>query len=123
VKRWAIYAGSAALLVGLFAVSVGFMFEPPVRQGIWLGLAAAWLVQVVAFAVLLVATRRQAKNVVAGWTLGTFIRLATLTALAWLTLSEVWAFPPEPTLIALVGGLFALLLLEPVFYRYRFEAR
>jgi hypothetical protein len=88
-----------------------------------MGLAAAWLVQALAFAILVLFTRRRPGGVVAGWTLGTFLRLAALTVLAWLTLARILALPAEPTLIALTIALFALLLLEPVFFRQQIGTR
>lgn len=123
MKKWAIYAGTSAILVGISALFSSFVFEPPARVGIWAGLASAWLVQAAAFAILLAMTRRRSKLLVAGWTAGTILRLAALGALAWLTLGGVLGLPAEPTLIALVIALFGLLLLEPVVFRYRFGAR
>ncbi len=123
MKKWAIYAVAAAVLVGLTAVAVGLWFEPQLRAAIWTGLGAAWLVQAVAFGILIAATRRRPKLVIAGWTAGTVLRLGALGVLAWLTLSGSWALPAEPTLIALVVALFGLLLLEPVVFRYRLGDR
>jgi hypothetical protein len=88
-----------------------------------LGLAAAWLVQALAFAILIAVTGRRARLVLAGWTAGTVLRLATLGLLAWLTLGGVVGLPAAPTLVSLIAALFALLLLEPVVFRYRFGAR
>ena len=122
MTRWAIYAGISALFVGLAAVLIAFVFEPPELTGVWAGLALAWLVQAVAFAVLLATTARRAKFVVAGWTVGTFLRLGSLAAIAWLTLGGILGLPAAPTLVALVAALFALLLLEPVVFRYRLGA-
>ncbi len=123
MRRWVIYAGGSALLVGLSAIPLSFLFEPRVRLGVWIGLTVAWMVQAAAFGILIFATRQRPNRVVAGWTVGTFIRLVALSALAWLTLSGAWALPPEPTLLALAGGLFVLLLLEPFVFRYHLEAR
>lgn len=93
-------------------------FEPRVRSGIRVGLAAAWLAQACAFALLLAGAIRWQRGVVAGWTAGTLVRLATLAGLAWLSLGGVWALPLEPMLIALVAALFVLLILETVVFRY-----
>ncbi len=88
-----------------------------------MGLASAWVLQIVAFAVLVGATAKRANFVLAGWAVGTFLRLAGLGLLAWLTLGGSLSLPAEPTLIALAAALFALLLLEPVVFRYRFGTR
>jgi fatty acid desaturase len=122
VKRWSIYAGLSATLVAT-ASAIGFMFEPPARGGIWLGLGSAWAVQALAFGVLIAVTSRRAQHVMAGWTVGTFLRLAALALLAWLTLGGVVDLPAAPTLMSLIAALFVLLLLEPVVFRYRIEAR
>lgn len=123
MKKWAIYAGTSAVLVGLSALLISAIFDPPARAGIWAGLAVAWLVQAAAFAILVAATGRRAKLVLAGWTAGTVLRLGALGLVAWLTLGGVLGVPAAPTLIALVSALFGLLLLEPVVFRYRLGAR
>ncbi len=123
MNRWAIYAVTSAVLVGLSALVTRFVAEPPARVGIWVGLAAAWFVQIVAFAILVAVAARRQKLMLAGWTAGTLLRLIALGGLAWLTLGGVWRLPAEPTLIATVIALFALLILEPVFFRYRLGTR
>ena len=123
MKRWIIYAGTSALLVGLSALLIGILFEPPARYGVWAGLAAAWLVQAAAFAILIAATSRRAQLVFAGWTAGTFLRLLVIGLLAWLTLGGTLGVPAEPTLISLVIAIFGLLLLEPVVFRHNLGVR
>lgn len=123
MKRWIIYAGTSALLVGLSALLIGILFEPPARYGVWAGLAVAWLVQAAAFAILIAATSRRAQLVLAGWTAGTFLRLLVVGLLAWLTLGGTLGIPAEPTLISLVIAIFGLLLLEPVVFRYNLGVR
>lgn len=102
---------------------VGLGFRPPDRVAVWVGLSAAWLVQLAAFAILLAATRRRPKLVVAGWTAGTILRMAVIGLAAWLTLGGAVDLAPEPTLVALVAALFALLVLEPVVFRYHYGTR
>lgn len=123
MRRWALYAAISALLVGFSALVVGIVFEAQVRLGIWAGLGSAWLVQLAAFAILVAAAGRRAKLVVAGWTAGTVLRLLVLGLLAWLSLGGMLGLPAEPTLLALVSGLFALLLLESAVFRHRLGAR
>jgi hypothetical protein len=123
VRRWAVYAGISAVLVGASALMIGYAFQAADRLAIWAGLAVAWLVQAAAFGILLATVRRRPKLVMAGWTAGTILRLAVVGLAAWLTLSGELALPAEPTLLALVAALFVLLLLEPVVFRYRYGAR
>jgi len=111
------------MLVGLSALLIGLQFEPPARYGVWAGLAAAWVVQAAAFAILVAATRHRAQLVFAGWTAGTFLRFLALGLLAWLTLGGSVGFPAAPTLISLVIAIFGLLLLEPVVFRYKLGVR
>jgi hypothetical protein len=119
LTRWAIYALASALLVGACSLLAGPWFEPAVRRAIWVAVAVAWVVQAVAFAVLCAVTARRARLVLVGWTAGSLLRLAALALVAWLSLAGIWSLPAAPTLLALVIALFALLLLEPVFFRQR----
>ena len=123
MKRWTSYTAISALLVVISAVLVGVWFESGARSGIWAGLAVAWLVQALAFALLIAATRWRPKMVVAGWTAGTLLRLAAVVVLAWLTLADIWLLPAEPTLIALAAGIFGLLILEPVIFSRGLKTR
>lgn len=118
MSKWAVYAVASGALVGVAAGLVSLAFEASTRSGIWAGLAIAWLVQLLAFAILIGFTQRRPQLIVAGWTVGTFLRLAVLMGLAWLTLAGTLTLPPEPTLIALTVALFALLILEPVVFRH-----
>lgn len=115
--QWAVYAVASGAVVGVSAWLAGLLFPPATRSGIWTGLATAWFVQALAFAALVGFARRRPQLVVAGWTVGTFLRLAALGALGWLIFAGTLALPAEPTLIALVIALFVLLLLEPIFFR------
>jgi zinc transporter ZupT len=123
VRSWSVYAGSSAVLVGISALMIGYAFGTANRLAIWVGFGSAWLVQAAAFAILIATVRRRPKRVLIGWTAGTILRLAAVGVAAWLTLGDVLPLPAEPTLLALVAALFLLLLLEPVVFRYRYEAR
>lgn len=122
MNRWSIYAGASTFLIGLSGLIIYLIFEPDARVGILSGLAVAWFVQLGTFGVLLSAARRDTRGFLAGWMLGFVARLASVGAVAWLTLSGPLGVPAEPTLIALAIGLFALLLLEPAIFRWGREA-
>ena len=102
---------------------IGYAFGTANRLAIWAGLGSAWLVQAAAFAILLATVSRGPKRVLAGWTVGTILRLAAVGLVAWLTLGDLLPLPAEPTLLTLVAALFILLLLEPIVFRCRYEAR
>jgi hypothetical protein len=116
VKTWGIYVAASAVLAGMGGAASSLWLQPDVRSGVWAGLGAAWAVQVVAFALLLLVAHRGAGRFLAGWTAGTVLRVAALCAVAWLLLSGRWSLPAEPTLLALASGLFFLLLLEPLVF-------
>lgn len=103
--------------MALASFLIQIAFEPGVRFGIRVGLASAWLAQILAFALLLAGSVRK-RGVVAGWTAGTLVRLGTLAGLAWLSLGGLWELPLEPMLIALVAALFVLLILETVVFQF-----
>jgi len=109
--------------VGLAASLIFFLFESETRLAIWAGLAAAWTVQAIAFAALLIAARRRARLILAGWVAGTFLRLLAIGGLAGLTLAGLLALPPEPLLVTAALALFVLMLLEPVVYSHRLGLR
>jgi hypothetical protein len=109
--------------VSLAASFISFFFESETRLGIWVGLTAAWTAQTVAFAALLATVRRRAASIMAGWVVGTFLRLLVIGGLAGLTLGGILALPPEPVLLTVAVALFVLMLLEPVVYHYRLGAR
>ena len=123
MRIWLIYLVASAAVAGCAAILSGLWLAGPAREGVWVGLGLAWLVQALAFAVFLVACGRSPGHVIAGWTAGTALRLVVLTVVAWLVITGRWGVPPDSTLIALAGGLFGLLLLEPVVYRFRVAER
>lgn len=121
MKTWLVYGGVSVLLVVLGGVLAGYL-DPSSRVAIWVGLSLAWVVQLAAFAVFLGVVRWRPRLIVAGWTAGTFMRLLALAAIAWLSVKQVWSLPADVTLVAAVAGLFVLLLLEPIVYRYHLRA-
>lgn len=123
MRAWGIYVAASAALALCAGSLSALWLTAPARQGVWVGLALAWLVQIVSFAVFLLVSRRSAGLVIAGWTAGTALRLVALTVVAWLVITGRWGVPAASTLMALAGGLFGLLLLEPVVFRARLAER
>ncbi|MGQ0561144.1 MAG: hypothetical protein ACT443_04625 [Gemmatimonadota bacterium] len=113
-KAWAFYALAAAGVVavaGASAVAAGI--EGP---ALWVGGAIAYVVQLVAFA-LLVLVRKQPQLFMMAWLAGMLFRFGALGACAF-WLSRRGTLPQSTTLLSLVGFLFLLLLLEPLFLRH-----
>lgn len=105
-----------ALLLSLACAGVGTLIvEPAGVRGVWAAAGIAWLLQLVAFG-MLVVNRSRANLFLASWAGGMLLRLGALAVVAyWVTRSPAW--PAAVTLVTLAGILFLLLLLEPVFLR------
>lgn len=106
-------AASAVILVVLSGAVIGLVrgAEP---AAVWLAAAIAWPVQLAAFAALL--NTRGGPSFMVGWATGIALRFGAVGAVAvWLTRTEV--FDPAAALVSLVGFVFVLVLLEPLFLR------
>jgi hypothetical protein len=111
------YGGVA--LVALFLVTAGLWpwLSSPARLGVLVAALVAYPVQLLAF-FLLVRFRGDGKRFMVVWMGGTLVRMGVIL-LAALVLTRVEGLPPAPTLLALAGFFFGLLLLEPLFLRRR----
>ncbi len=110
-----LYALAGAVAVAVACAGLGLVLSPEALAAVaWMG-AVAWAVQVALFAPVLSARGRR-NAFLAAWGGGTLARFVVLGVAAW----WVWhtrTLPLAPSLLALVGFLFLLLLLEPVFFR------
>lgn len=114
MKALGLYALVAAALVAVVA-AVALIVDRAAGPAIaWMG-GLAWAVQVVLF-LPLVATRGRGKAFFAAWGAGTLARFGVLGLAAW-GISRSGVLPIAPSLLALAGFLFALLLMEPMFFR------
>lgn len=112
------WQGYAALTFVVLAAVVGLLWpllSPSGRTGVALAAAVAWPVQVGAFALLL-RWRGRLHGFLAMWVGGTLVRLGLVGAAAVLVARRP-ELPPAPTLLALAGFFFAMLLMEPLFLR------
>jgi hypothetical protein len=109
------YAGvSLAVVIGGGAV-LGLVLGGESAPAVWWSAAVAYAIQLGAFALLLAGRRRKGMFLV-GMVGGMGSRLvAVIVAGVWVTRTE--AYPAAALLVSLVGFLFLLLLLEPVFIR------
>lgn len=84
------------------------------RAGIALAALIAYPVQVLAFG-LLVRWRDRMARFLAVWAGGTVVRMGIIFVAAFLLAGAEWV-APIPTLLALAGFFFGLLLVEPLFF-------
>ncbi len=113
MKAFAAYAlASGALLVALAVLMAPF--DAVDATGVRMAAVIAWPVQLVAFAALV--RGREGVGFVASWVGGMALRFAAVGAAAlWVT--RVDGPDPASLLISLVGFVFVLVLLEPLFLR------
>ena len=107
-QAWVAYAGAALGVTALVAGGALVLGESGARA-VAAGAGLALVVQLVAFGVLL-AVRDQAHLFLAGWLGGMVVRFGAVGACVY------WG--PRATVLSLVGVVFVLLMLEPVFLRW-----
>lgn len=98
-------------------LSLAFLWpflDPRGRAGVALAALIAFPVQVVAFG-LLVRWRDRMNRFLAVWAGGTAVRMVVIGVTAFL-LAGAERVAPIPTLLALAGFFFGLLLVEPLFF-------
>jgi len=109
------YAVTGVGVVGLVVVGLWSFLDTAGRQGVLIAAAVAIPVQALAFAAL---NRFSGKleGFLAAWIGGTLVRMAVIGVVAVVVIrSRVEG--AIPLLLALAGFFFALLLLEPIYYR------
>lgn len=110
--------GYAAAAFALLLAGAGLSYVvlgPEHGLGVVVAAVVAYPVMVVSFAVM-VRFREGGNRFLAAWIGGVLARLVVL-GLAVVAVMEVDALRPASTLLAVAGFFFALLLLEPVFFR------
>lgn len=115
MRAFAAYLGAALLVLAAATALLWPWLDDPGRAGVAAAAAAALVVQAVAFA-LLVRYRTSGRAFFAVLAGGAALRLGAVV-LAALAVVRWRMVPAAPTLLALAGFLFGLLLLEPLFLR------
>lgn len=115
MTAWLTYAVGGAALLGLGAAGVSLLLSPASTGAVWMAAAVAWAVQLLAFAAL-VAARDRGTAFLVGWGAGMALRFAAVGAVAFWVLRGS-AMPAAPALLSLVGFLFVLVVLEPLFLK------
>lgn len=112
-RAYALCAFAVTAVAGFVVVQVGGFGA---TGAIWFGTGVAYGLQLIAFGALL-AVRDRAQLLFAGWLTGMVLRFGAVgVSIFWLSRSAV--LPRNPAVISLVGFMFLLLLLEPVFLRW-----
>lgn len=115
MKRWLSYAGVGLLVTLLAAAVATALAGPGARPAIAFAAALSYVLQLVAFAAMLLF-RRDAQLFMAGWIAGMMLRFGAVGAVAfWLSRSS--ALPRDVTLISLATFVVLLLFLEPLFLK------
>jgi hypothetical protein len=116
IKAWLAYAAAGLLATSLVAIVVIAVSPSQNSRAIMTAAVIAYVLQLGAFAALL-AVREKNHLFLAGWLGGMLLRFGVVGAmLYWSTRSA--ALPVMPLVLSLVGFVFMLLLLEPVFLRW-----
>ena len=116
LRAWIAYALAGAVVIAVAALGISLVAGPHVTRAVWVSAAFAYALQAIAFAMLLLV-RDQTQLFMAGWLGGMVLRFAAVGGVAFYA-SRFTALPLEALLLSLVGFVFLLLLLEPVFLRW-----
>jgi hypothetical protein len=117
VRSLVAYAGLALVVVSLPTGAFWLWTDPGVATGVTVAAGVAYGVMVASFAVM-IRFRGRGDRFLAAWAGGVLTRLLTL-GVATYAVMRVEGLAPAPTLLALAGFFFMLLLLEPVYLRER----
>jgi CDP-diglyceride synthetase len=109
------YGGVALLAVLLAIAGIWPWVSSSARAGILVAALVAYPIQLIAF-FLLVRFWGEGRRFLFAWVGGTVVRMGVIL-LAALAVSQTETLPPAPTLLALAGFFFGLLLLETLFLR------
>jgi len=110
------YGAAAVGVVALLTLLLWPFLEPAGRQGVLVAAAVALPVQLVAFSVL-IRFRGRVSGFMAAWAGGMAVRALAVGSVAFAVVRSGSAEGAVPMLLALAGFFFALLLLEPVYFR------
>jgi hypothetical protein len=110
-KAVAFFALAALLTLGGAWGITALRPEPEIARAVWTSAVVALGVQVLAFAL---AKPFVATNPIAGWGLGSLLRMLVLVLYAVVG-TKALALSTAPALVSLVGFLFVTMLVEPLF--------
>ncbi len=114
MRAFLAYGAASAALLAALAAGVAAVVQTADAAGVRQAAVIAWPVQLAAFAMLVKG--RRGMGFMAAWASGMALRFAVVGGAAlWVTRTE----GPDPAslLVSLVGFVFVLVLLEPLFLR------
>ncbi len=112
-KALAFFAIAAVLTLGAAWGITVLRPEPELARAVWTSAVIALVVQVLSFAI---AKPFVATNPIAGWGLGSLLRMLVLVLYATVG-TKALALSAGPALMSLVGFLFVTMLVEPLFLK------
>ena len=115
LRAWTAYSLTAAVVTVVVAILISLV-GAGITRAVWLAAGFAFVLQTVAFAMLLLV-RDRTELFMAGWLGGMVLRFAAVGGLAFYA-SRYTTLPLAALLLSLVAFVFLLLLLEPVFLRW-----
>ena len=115
MKSSARYATTGTGVVALAVLLFWPFLDPIGRQGILVAALVALPIQIVSYAVLQ-HYRGELTGFLAAWVGGTLVRMVAVGVVAFLVIRSGTEMA-IPMLLALVSFFFALLLLEPIYFR------
>lgn len=112
-KALAFFAVAALLTLGAAWGITALRPEPEIARAVWTSAVIALGVQLLAF---VIARPFVASNPIAGWGLGSLLRMLVLVLYAVVG-TKALALSAGPALMSLVGFLFVTMLVEPLFLK------
>lgn len=111
IKAWLLYAATGAAATLVAAAIASLLVDE--SRAVWVAAGIAYVIQLAAFG-LIVALSSQPQLFMIAWVAGMMFRFGALgLSAAWV--SRTNALPASTMLLSLVGFLFLLLLIEPLF--------
>jgi hypothetical protein len=108
------YGAASAVILAVLALGVSGWVDRAEPSAVWLAAGLAWPVQMAAFFALV--RGRNGPGFMVGWAGGMALRFMTVGAAA-LLVTRTELFDPVTALVSLVGFVFVLVLMEPLFLR------
>ena len=111
MKPVALFAAASLALIALAAWVMTVVYDAPgADRAVWISAAVAFVVQVLAFAIVKLSAKT---NVMAGWGVGSIVRFLVLGVYA-LVFVKTLGLPSGAALVSLAAFFFISTLIEPL---------